>query len=376
MKNWKYVLSTLMVLCTISCTTKEKSNEVLKEYLEGRYNTMYKEDVPGISVKVLHKDAVLFEGNYGLADLQTKEKITAHTIFNTGSISKTFVAYGILILQEEGKLSIEDTIGTYFPDFKNKKISSTVKIKHLLSHTSGLPDLREVRRDSVFYLTAKDTANFAPIKQADSLLFEPGSNFRYSNPSFNGLALIIEKVSQKPWQAFIKERILIPSGMRETKITNGAYPSQGVAHAYILNAKEGFQEYDYGEFSTFAASGNGGVWCSLVDLIKYEKAIQNHVFLNKASIDLSRSVFKPVHWNGEKNPKLGFSWFLKLKENSPKVNNNLIYHTGSQGGFNAYYFYFPEKEIYLMALSNKIDDVMWNLLDETIETLKKEKYLD
>ena len=84
----------------------------------------------------------------------------------------------------------------------NRYISS-FKIKHLLSHTSGLPDLRDIRNNRDFYLTAKDLGNFAPLKQVDKLNFQPGEKFSYSNPAYNGLALIIEKVTGKPWQNFI-----------------------------------------------------------------------------------------------------------------------------------------------------------------------------
>ena len=97
----------------------------------------------------------------------TKEKITENTIFNTGSISKTFVANGILILEEENKLAIEDPILKYFEDFKNTEIAEKVKIKHLLAHNSGLPDARQVSENFEFYLTAEDKENFEPLKHVE-----------------------------------------------------------------------------------------------------------------------------------------------------------------------------------------------------------------
>src|SRR5207344_1693813 len=129
-------------------------------------------------------------------------------------------------------------------------LAKKIKIHHLLTHSSGLPDIRNVQGDSIFFLTAKDEENWAPIKKADSLEFEPGERFHYSNPAFNGLALVIEKVSGMKWQKFIRERIFKPAGMSSSVITDGAYPSQGVAHGYrIVEGK--FQEYDYGEYPTF-----------------------------------------------------------------------------------------------------------------------------
>jgi CubicO group peptidase (beta-lactamase class C family) len=129
------------------------------------------------------------------------------------------------MLREEGKLSLDDPLETYFPEFKNPDIAKKVKIYHLLNHSSGLADSRRVAEDSVFYLTAKDEENFAPIKQNDTTYFEPGTRYRYSNPAFNGLALIIQQITGKRWQDFIIDRIFAPSGMTGSKITDGPVPA-------------------------------------------------------------------------------------------------------------------------------------------------------
>ncbi len=176
-----------------ACATRN-DKEALRE-LDTMLAEEFKADQPGGSVLVMKGDRTLFSENYGVADLVTKEKITENTLFNLGSVSKTFVSNGILILNEQGLLSLDDSLAQYFDDFINSDIARKVKIKHLLSHTSGLPDIRNVSDNFDFFLTAKDEENFAPIKLADSLNFEPGEKFEYSNPAFNGLALIIEKVT-------------------------------------------------------------------------------------------------------------------------------------------------------------------------------------
>src|SRR5436190_190255 len=88
-------------------------------------------------------------------------------------------------------------------------------------------------KDSIFYLSAKDAENWAPIMKATKLNFEPGNRFEYSNPAFNALALIIEQVSKQKWQAFVTEKIMVPSGMKTSTITDGPHPTSGVAHGYI-----------------------------------------------------------------------------------------------------------------------------------------------
>lgn len=237
----------------------------------------------------MKNDSVIFSKGYGLADMHSKEVITLKTLFNLGSISKTFVANAILILQEHGKLSVEDSLFKYFPSFKNKAIAQKMKIKHLLTHSSGIPDNRQVNKDTVFYLTAKDAENWYPVTQTDTLVFEPGSRFEYSNPAFNGLALIVEKVSGMKWQQFIAENIFKPSDMMTSTITDGPYPQKRVAHAYVLNHGQ-WTEDDYGEEPTFPAAGNGGIWSSVEELANYERALKTAKFLKAETIEDSRTI--------------------------------------------------------------------------------------
>ena len=197
-------------------------------------------------------------------------------------------------------------------------------------------------------LTAKDEENWAPILQADSLDFEPGSRFEYSNPAFNGLALIVQQVSGKKWQDVVKEKIFRPSGMTTSTITDGSYPDAGVAHGY-LRSGQSFIEKDYGEEPTFAAAGNGGVWSSVEELARYENALRNAVFLNKGTIDLSRSITRYSNWSDSLPPFIGYSWFISQSQDGTKI----ISHTGTQGGFYADFVSIPEKEFLYVVLCNR-----------------------
>ncbi len=346
-----FLLSGVMAIVYTAHTQQPVFNlyDAIDNYLTERIPA----DQPGVAV-FIGKDTnkIFFQWGYGTADLKTKKPIDTKTLFNLGSVSKTFVAFGILKLQEEGKLSIEDPITKYFPGFKNKSLIQDIRIKHLLSHTSGLPDNRPVERDSIFYLTAKDDANWAPIMQTDKLNFQPGEQYEYSNPAFNGLALIIEKVSGMPWQQYLQKKIIQPSGMKNTVITDGAFPDKGVSHAYQqINGQ--WSEYDYGEYPTFCASGNGGVWSNVEELFKYEIAIQKHLFLSKESIELSRTIFTPPNWKTATAPFIGYSWFMTNVEGLKAEG-----HAGDQGGFRAEYCYFPEKKLFIAILSNGSHDLI------------------
>lgn len=359
-----------LILSLLACSTKESSHRNFTTKLDSLYTQNFPVDAPGAAILIMKGDSILFAKGYGVADVVTKEPITQKTLFNLGSISKTFVSNAILILQEQGKLSVEDSLYKYFPNFKNKEIAKRVKIKHLLSHTSGLPDNRQVSKDTIFYLTAKDAENWAPITQADTLVFEPGQRFEYSNPAFNGLALIVEQVSGMKWQKFIEENILKPSGMNSTTITDGSHPQTGVSHAYNKIHGE-WKEDDYGEEPTFAASGNGGVWSSVEDLAKYEQAIRSSVFLKTESIIQSKTVFHPKNWTSDTPPTIGWSWFIGETADHLKT----IGHTGSQGGFVANYVTVPDKKIFFVILCNTPRDIEADAAD-ALSLLKKENWQD
>jgi CubicO group peptidase (beta-lactamase class C family) len=332
------------------CKSEQKDKNTTMS-LDSLFQSNFKPDEPGGAILLVKDNKVIYQNGFGIADITTKEPISTKTLFNVGSISKTFVAYGILRLAKEGKLSLEDNLYKYFPDFKNTIIAKKVKLYHLLTHTSGIPDSRPVKEQHDFYLTAKDEENFAPLKQTDTLQFEPGTKYKYSNPAFNGLALIIEKITGEKWQQYINDIIFKPAGMMTSTITDGPHPETGVSHAYVINDKKdpiaiGFEESDYGEEPTFAAAGNGGVWSSVEELWKYEQAIQQHAFLDGEWINRSRTVYPFTGWSDTLPQRLGLSWFINT---DPRL---MIGHTGSQGGFISDYCWWPEEKIFYVLLCN------------------------
>ncbi len=338
-----YLFLTLIAIACSPSKEEKTANEI-----DQLFSNEFKADEPGGAVLIMKGDKIIFEKGYGIADLKTKEKITPQTIFNIGSISKSFVSNATLILREEGKLSLEDSVIKYFPDFKNKSIAEKVKLKNILTHTSGLHDNRRDHLDSIALLTAKDAENWAPILLNDSLEFQPGERYEYSNPAFNGLALIVEKVSGIKWQEFVTEKILTPSGMTNSKITDGTFPEKGVSHAY-LKIKNEFIEKDYMEEPTFAAAGNGCIWSSVEELAKYEQAIRKGIFLPTNVIEDTRTIKTFRNWKSSEPAEYGYSWVITNTDDGQKI----ISHTGTQGGFYADYVSIPDKGILYVVLCNR-----------------------
>lgn len=372
------VISALFILFLMTACDANNPEEKIKDGLDSLLTAEFRADEPGGSVLLMKGDKTIFMKSYGLADLKTKEKITENTLFNLGSVSKTFVSNGILILNENGMLSLEDSIIKYFNDFKNKEIAHKVRIVNLLSHTSGLPDNRDVANNAEFFLSAKDEENFAPVKLADTLDFQPGERYEYSNPAFNGLALIIEKVAGEKWQKFVADSIFMPAGMVNSRITDGPYPEEGVAHGYEFSDGK-WVESDYGEFPTFAAAGNGGVWSSVKELALYRKAISEHIFLGKELTDRSRTIYRPANWKSSDDPFIGYSWFIGVKKFLGEKNEygvRFIYHTGDQGGFRAFYIEIPEKNIFYVGLFNRPPEDLEKIIKRGISLCAGADWLD
>jgi CubicO group peptidase (beta-lactamase class C family) len=364
----KYLVIVLAAATTLSCS-KPTAPE-LSGRLDSLFNSQVKPGGPGVSALVSIGDSIVFSKSYGVADLTTKDPITNKTLFNLGSISKTFVSNGILMLRDEGKLSLEDSLIKYFPEFRNKDIARKVKIKHLLTHTSGLPDIRPVSEQREFYLTANDAQNWQPVTQSDSLVFEPGSQFEYSNPAFNGLALIIQKVSGQKWQDFITERIFKTSGMHTSTITDGPHPQTGVSHGYVMEGDQ-WTELDYGEEPTFCAAGNGGVWSSIEELVKYQEGLNRAAFLSEATINESKESKSFPAWKGQEPPFIGWSWFAGKTPGGLKT----VGHTGTQGGFYCDYVTIPGKRVLYVMLANfPIDRDLLNA--EVVKCLEAANYLE
>lgn len=360
MNRLLFILLVLVVACQPESNFEKEVTSIFASHIQS--------SEPGGAILILKGEQVVFSEQYGVADIVTQEKITSQTLFNTGSISKTFVANTILALAREGKLSLKDSLWKYFPEFRNPELAKRVRIEHLLTHTSGLPDNRRLFLDSVFLLTAKDNENFAPIQQADSLLFDPGTRYEYSNPAFNGLALIIEQVTGRPWQQVVKEKIFTPAGMTRSVITDGPFPQTGVAHAYLRSGNS-FIEKDYGEEPTFAAAGNGGVWSSVDELARYELALRKSLILDSNTIADSRTIKTFPNWKGNP-PFIGYSWFIGAVDGL-----TVISHTGTQGGFYADFVSIPEKDIFYVMLFN-VPTPQEEKREQVLAVLKKFNWLD
>jgi len=324
---------------------------------------------PGGSINIEQGNQLLYTHSFGVSDKESQIKFSAATVSNLGAISKVFIAYSILILQEQGKLSIEDSLYKYLPGIKNSDIAKKVRIRHLLMHSSGFKDLPPAQGDSVFALTMSDDQNFELVKYSNKLAFEPGSNNAYSDQAFSALVLILEKVSKQKWHEFIQQYIFAPSGMTFSKFSISGIENTGVAHGYAYQ-KGIYTEYDQLECPKLFTATNAGVWSNVEDLRKFVYALKYCLFLKCETVKLSEQILLANNWYSPHPPIHGLCWFM----DHSRENGQDIYfeYAGKQGGFRSQIIYFPEKDLTIIWLSNNSHNYTPLILNQ----LKKFKFLN
>lgn len=357
------LLASFSLLILNSCM----ENNNLNSSIDSIFKEEYKNNEPGAAVLIMKDDSVVFSKGYGIADMSTMKKIDDNTFFNIASVSKQFSAIATLMLHEEGKLSIEDSIVKWFPDFK-ADIFQKIKIKHLLSHTSGIPDSRD-RSNREFVLKAKDVESYSYIKDLKELNFEPGTGYEYMNPTFQLLYTLVEKASGMPFEQFMHEKIFSPSNMRQTLYFEEGRVIPSMAHGYIKE-ENGFKEYDYLEESFFATKADGGIYTSVNEFIEWEKALRNYTLISKDLTDIAHS--PKITVTDLPNTSYGYGWFIEEKPGFPQK----VFHTGDNGGFQIYAARYPKQKILYLIFANRNDKNREDLADKIDQVLKKEGWLN
>ncbi len=363
----RFLKHILLILLTTNSFFAQVYTDRLKFVLDSALN-LKSEEEPGFSIHIEKGNQLLYTNSQGLANIETKEKFTEFTLSNLGSKSKTFIGYSILILQQQGKLNIEDSIYKYLPSIKNKELAKKVKIRHLLTHTSGLKDLPSSPTDSLFSLSMNDEQNFELVKYANKVAFEPGNNFSYSDQAFSALVLIIEKVSKTTWQKFIREHIFAPTGMTYSKFTEAKQQTSGVAHGYrLINGV--YFEYDEGECPKMYTATNAGIWSNANDLRKYLYGLKYCLFLNCETVKLSEQILTPSNWYSSQPAPQSYCWVVNRAGMTDP--NAYFEYSGSQGGYRSQLIYFIDKDLTVIWLSNSSK----NYSETIINILKSNGFL-
>jgi CubicO group peptidase (beta-lactamase class C family) len=332
MKTFLALIFSMILITGCTMSNEEKIDVMFQDY--------NKPGMPGAAVMVVQNGVIIFEKCYGLANVEENLPVTSATNFRLASVTKQFTAMSILIIIDRGQLKLETTLKEIFPEFPD--YGKNITVKNLLQHTSGLIDYEDLISDTVT-VQVKDKDVLDLIMQTDSTYFQPGSQHRYSNTGYALLALTVEKISCKLFRDFLRDNIFQPLGMDNTiAFENNINEVKNRAYGYSI--RDNNVEFT-DQSITSAVLGDGGIYSSLNDLYKWDKALYTGKLIDKKYLEESWT--RGTTTNGVEFP-YGYGWRLEKYHDIEAV-----YHTGSTKGFRNIIFRMPAENFTIVILTNR-----------------------
>lgn len=286
------------------------------------------------SVLVARGETILLNKGYGNANLEWQIPNTSDTRFRLASLTKQFTAAGILLLKERGKTRIEDPISKYLPDAPGAW--SSITILHLLTHTSGIPDLTTFPDFGEMVTRPTTPEKLVTSLHKKPLDFPPGTDFRYSNSGYIVLGYVLEKISNQSYADFIRENIFIPLDMQNSGYDSNTQIVAMRAQGYVQRAS-GIAIADYLDMTVpFSA---GGLYSTTSDLLRWERALFGGQLLAASSLI---SMTTPL----KKNYAFG------VAVDADTTGNKVVWHGGTIDGFSAFLAYVPADRLTVVVLAN------------------------
>ncbi len=316
-----------------------QSSQAVEARLDALVSASYKPTAPGATVIVVKDGKTLLRKGYGLADTSGMKPMDPGMVLRLGSITKQFTAVAILMLAEEGKLSLTDDLTRFFPDYPTR--GKTITIEHLLTHTSGIASYTS-RPDYPLTMGSDVTvAQMIDSFKNDPLDFEPGSAYRYNNSGYFLLGAIIEKVSGMPYAKFLEQRIFVPLGMKDTAYEGFERSSTAYAAGHTPGPK-GFERA--APLSMTQPYAAGSLVSTVDDLARWDAAITQGRLLKPASW---QRAFTSYTLADGKPTGYGYGWQIGQLQGAPTVA-----HGGGINGFSTYALRLPEQKVFVAVLSN------------------------
>ncbi len=319
-------------------------DEIITPYIqELRTQT---DNTAGLAIGITKGADYSYMKTFGYANIETNYVAHIHTPFHIASLSKPFTAVAIMLLVQEDKLKLDDRLVDHLVDFSmSDDLYQDITIKHILTHTSGIS--RHIAIDdwtnpSIGPDAMKENLEIIKSQQLD---FIPGSQYSYSNSAFDILGLVIAEVSGKPFDQFLHDEIFVPIGMKHTSLKRSAGSDWSHSHSYGL-ATQVLDPFPYNE-RLFPSSG---VVSSISDMCLWGQFHIGRGSLNGKEI-LSQELYQTIVSPQQETPwgdQIGLSWYLQTYLDRP-----IIMHTGSDTGFEAMMYIYPEDEVTVTVLANR-----------------------
>lgn len=309
-------------------------------------------NIPGAAVLVVKNGEVVFERGYGATDLKTLSRIDPHTNFRLASNTKQFTAMAIMLLVHDGKLKYDQSLTEIFPDFAAYGRAITVRM--LLNHTSGLQDYEELMppvdpKLPIERVQIHDNGVLHLLKHQNSTKFPPGTKWEYSNSGYVLLGTIVEQISGEPFPEFLRKRIFAPLQMTTTVAYVRGHNE--VSHRAFGHTLENGSWEQTDQSPTSATLGDGGIYSSVEDLAKWDRALRN-ALLSRGEM---QAAITPVNVPGVVGPdgapaEYGFGWFL-----NPYQGHARMWHYGETVGFRSAIQRFTHDRLSIIMLCNRAD---------------------
>jgi len=335
MKQLYLLFSLVFLLCSYSLSEQDKDSNLLTqqeqkvEEIDSVLNLYHKEGILNGTVLVAEGGKVIYRKAFGYANMQTGDTLIPESNFRMASVSKQFAAMCIMMLKEQGKLDYDDDFQNYIPELKYDGIT----IRHLLWHTSGIPDyveLMDKQWDPDKYYVNDDVLKMM-AEHHPKKYFEPGEKYEYSNTGYVLLASIVERVSGVSFKAFVQQNIFDRIGMSTSVIPIGEKGFEEIPNRTygfdVSNNKAGYKENDYDHYNAY---GDGGIYSNLDDLFKWNEALYTEQLVKQETIE---EAFKPYVLNDGHVGDYGFGWSVYTLN-----SNKIVDHSGSWIGFLTYIF--------------------------------------
>jgi CubicO group peptidase (beta-lactamase class C family) len=307
---------------------------------------MGRERIPGLALGIYSHGQILLTKGYGLANVELNVAVKPETVFQSGSVGKQFVSAAIMMLVEEGKIGLDDSIVKYFPEAP--KSWEAIHVKNLLSHTSGLAEYESSERigpKGPFYLRLDFTEDEL-VEKVKSLPieFKPGDKWDYRNTNYMLLGVIIHKVTGIFYADYLQKRIFKPLGMNSTRLISEADIIPNRSSGYELNG-DTLKNQSWVS-PTFNSTADGTLYFNVMDMAKWDQALYGTRLLRQSSLDQLWTTF-PLN-DGKLNPaNYGFAWTIDSM-NGHKV----VGHGGGWQGFSCQILRYADDGITIVVLTN------------------------
>jgi CubicO group peptidase (beta-lactamase class C family) len=322
-----------VVLACVSASAQSTDPSAVKERLAVVSKSYTADNAFMGAVLVAEGDRILLDQGYGMADLEWKIPNSPEVKFRLGSLTKQFTATLVLLLQQDGKLRIEDPISKYLPD--TPKSWQKITLANLLGHTSGIPNFTNDKEFGSWRMNPHTTVEEIAFFRDKPLDFEPGSKFDYSNSNYEVLGAVIEKVSGEMYGDLLRKRIFEPLGMQDTGLDTDELVLPKRAQGY--SPGKGGLVHARSESMTVPWAA-GAIYSTTGDLLRWERGLFGGKILNQASLAAMTTPGKGDY---------GFGLAVGTQDGV-----KVIQHGGGIEGFNTQLAYVPDRKITIVVLSN------------------------